>query len=156
MIPQWINKEIARNICLAQIASDAGKGFYRLSIVGSKDAKIKGYAVKDKYILKAISLIDNGRGETLFRYFVTNTPDQNGVSSKIIYFTFMNGKERYQISFHSFGGGKIKEKAAQNAGLRTSWDHKSSIDTARFLANQFNLENQKPIVISGRPRQIRS
>lgn len=121
-----INKKIAELVCLAQAASDAGKGIHRLKIRSSEYGKaLEGYYYKDQFIARAIKLIRNNK--SLWRYCAEIAPDQNGNKSKVIYFTYndLNGRF-YQISFHSFTGGFIKELANANSGTKLFWDRKSS------------------------------
>ena len=54
-----INYEIARNIILAQAASDSGK--YRSSIIETRGTSKMGYAVKPIYIKRAIDSINSTR-----------------------------------------------------------------------------------------------
>lgn len=135
-----IKKEIARHIVLSQIASDAGKGIYELRIHKSSFCRERGYAVKDQHILTAIKLINNSRGQSGFYYYCEKREDQNGNPSKIIYFSWRgeDGK-RYQVSFHSFAGGIIKNLASKRAGLKLHWDHKSSREACQNLALEYNL-----------------
>ena len=42
-----VERQIAKAICLAQIASDAGKGIFRLHVEGDTEAKYLGYSTKD-------------------------------------------------------------------------------------------------------------
>ena len=99
-------KNIIKNIILAQIASDAGKGYYDVAntsfpIIGKEVRKAKhfGYEIKDKYIRNAIELI-NTTPRCRVNYWCVKAPDQNGYDSIIAYFD-IKGDKRYQISFHS-------------------------------------------------------
>ena len=134
-----IKKEIARHIVLSQIASDGGKKIFELKINNSSSVARRGYEVKDQHILNAIKLINNSRGQSGFYYYLENRGDQNGNPSKIIYFSFKIEGKRYQISFHSFAGGEIKEMAARQKGLRSHWDHKDSRVNCQLLINYYNL-----------------
>lgn len=133
-----LSKDIARYICLAQIASDAGKNTFKLSIEGAKEAKKYGYHVKDSYILTAIKNINKLHSKE-WGYFVLKAPDQNGTSSKIIYFLYRENGMRLQISFHSFSGGEIKKMAEKTTGMTQRWDHKSSRKNCQILKRIFNL-----------------
>ena len=94
-------KSIIKNIILAQIASDGGKNIKTLqNMKGAKEASKKGYAVKDKYIKTAITLI-NTTPMSGINYYVEEKPDQNGYPSMVIYFDIKLNEKRYQISFHS-------------------------------------------------------
>lgn len=94
-------KSIIKNIILAQIASDSGKGIKTLpDFTGAREAIAEGYNKKDYYIASAIVLI-NSTPRSGINYYVEEKPDQNGYPSLVIYFDIkLNGK-RYQISFHS-------------------------------------------------------
>lgn len=135
-----LQKEIARHIVLSQIASDAGKGIYELNIRNSSATANRGYTTKEKHILAAIKLIDNSRGQSGFYYYCVKKEDQNGNPSKIVYFSFKgkNGK-RFQVSFHCYSGGEIKEKAQANKGLMTHWDHKNSRLACKILIQDYCL-----------------
>lgn len=132
------SKNIAKLVCLAQIASDAGKNIFELSIEGAKEAKKYGYYVKDSYILKAIKKINKLHSKE-WSYFILKAPDQNGSPSKIIYFLYRENGMRLQVSFHSFSGGEIKKLAAKAAGMTQRWDHKSSRKNCQILKRIFNL-----------------
>ena len=121
-----VDFKIAELVAAAQVASDAGKGIRKLMIKSAyyKKALEKGYRLKDRLILQAINLIDTNRSD--WRYCVEKRPDQNGVTSKVIYFTLNSDIGFFQISFHSFAGGVIKEKAAINAGTKLYWDRRDS------------------------------
>ena len=113
-----LNKEIARHICLAQIASDGGKGIYRHHMDGSDIASKNGYCQKETEILKGIKLRNSVRPSLAkFSYFVEQKPDQNGNTARVVYFHHKNGGE--QISFHCFGGG-IKRLVGK--GCLTRWN----------------------------------
>lgn len=130
-----INREISRHICLAQIASDAGKGKYRLHIKGDENAVALGYPEKDKEILKAISLINSvDISTTDFRYCVTEESDQNGTTSRIVY--FYDTKNKLQISFHTFCG-KIKKHKGE--GTHMFWCGKQSAQFVKKLIEIYYL-----------------
>ena len=132
----YIDKEIARHICLAQIASDAGKNIFRISIKGDEKAKLRGYNQKDVELLKAIRLIDSVPAEkTKFKYFVKQAKDQNGYTSRIVYF-YYNDEIKQQISFHCFNG---KIKKLRNKGCVMSWDRGSSVFSVKILIKIFSL-----------------
>ena len=130
-----LNKEIARHICLAQTASDAGKGLNILSLEGDKRAKLWGYSLKDKEIIKAISLINSSKiTECQLRYYVAEMPDQNGNKSRVVY--FYNTQEKIQISFHTFCG-EIKNH--KNKGVPMQWDKRNPRENCQKLIEIFNL-----------------
>ena len=121
-----INKEIARHICLAQIASDGGKRIYRHQMAGSNRASKNGYGQKDLEILKAIALINSVKPSlTEFKYWVEQRPDQNGNKSRVVY--FHHKQSGMQISFHSFIG-EIKKLVGK--GVPTSWDRNPGASSA--------------------------
>lgn len=96
-----IEKEISRNIILAQIASDTGKNLetVNLEIKGSHGARDLGYGIKINYILTVIKLIR--KNKTQFSYWVEESPDQNGYGSVVVYFEFPLWGEMLQVSFHT-------------------------------------------------------
>ena len=95
-----IEKEIARNVVLAQVASDSGKKLEAtVEIKGSRGAKDLGYGLKVNYIMTAIKLIR--KNKTQFSYWVEEAPDQNGYGSVIVYFEFQLWGEILQVSFHT-------------------------------------------------------
>ena len=131
-----LNKEIARHICLAQTASDAGKGLNILSLEGDKRAKLWGYSLKDKEIIKAISLINSSKiTECQFRYYVVEMPDQNGNKSRVVY--FYNTQEKIQISFHTFCGEiwRYIRAAVEGIPRLVAITHNDNF----FLRNGFNV-----------------
>ena len=95
-----IEKEISKNIILAQVASDAGKKLEAtVEIQGSRGAKDLGYGLKVNYIMTAIKLIR--KNKTQFSYWVESTPDQNSYGSVIVYFECILWGEKLQVSFHT-------------------------------------------------------
>ena len=95
-----IEKEIARNVVLAQVASDSGKNIEdSVEIKGSRGAKDLGYGLKVNYIMTAIKLIR--KNKTQFSYWVESAPDQNGYGSVIVYFEYILWGEILQVSFHT-------------------------------------------------------
>ena len=115
-----IQKNIIKYIILAQIASDGGKGIKTLqTFKKAKEAFLKGYAVKDKYILTAIKIIDS-TPRCGINYFVKEASDQNGYASLIIYFDLKINEKRYQISFHSPKNRTLLNQN-KNKGRKTRW-----------------------------------
>lgn len=96
-----IEKEISKNIVLAQVASDTGKKLETtaLEIKDSRGARDLGYGLKVHYILSAIKLIR--KNKTQFSYWVEESPDQNGYGSVVVYFEFPLWGEMLQVSFHT-------------------------------------------------------
>ena len=100
MYKNSIEKEISKNIILAQVASDSGKKLEAtVEVKGSRGAKDLGYGLKVNYIMTAIKLIR--KNKTQFSYWVESAPDQNGYGSVIVYFEFQLWGEILQVSFHT-------------------------------------------------------
>lgn len=122
-----IDKKIAEAIILAQVASDGGKNIPDIKNILDNSASVwkKGYLEKDKYILKAINLIDMSRNSR-FRYYVKEGDIPH---SALVYFNYKNaqGKRELQISFHTFSK-KIKKwiSKRENPVYVTTWDEGSS------------------------------
>ena len=114
------DKIIARNIILAQTASDGGKGIEDIKNLFpvSNIAYYKGYVAKDGYIKKAIQGIQKNKN-SIFRFYVKK--DKN-ISNYIIYFNFKVDGERFQVSFHSFKDWSKYERG----NCQTRWDKKDS------------------------------
>lgn len=103
-----MDKYIAKQIVLAQLASDGGK---RQDDVLSRVSSLlpigevyykKGYDVKDRCIVKAIKAIQRNPN-TGFKYHVkVDRTLYSGAHVFIVYFNFKLGGESYQISFHTF------------------------------------------------------
>lgn len=103
-----MDKYIAKQIILAQIASDGGKGYTEtLDRIGrivpmSEMFYKKGYHAKDGCVIKAIKAIQKKPG-CGFRYHVkVDRTLWNGRHRFIVYFNFKLDGESYQISFHCF------------------------------------------------------
>lgn len=94
------DKRIAREIILAQVASDGGKGIPDLKRIFKAAYPVwqAGYVAKDEHIARAIALIKESK-DSDFRFSVTKSEDFGG--SRIIYFEWKGG---LQVSFHSFVG----------------------------------------------------
>ena len=157
-----VNSKIAGYICLAQQASDAGKGRYIVfrkkddkSIEmndgyvrrGRRDyqknkknyAQRNAYSVKEEFILRAINLIRNTKSN--FNYFIEASPDQNGFASYITYFDFKIEGKRFQVSFHTPQNLGKKLKKYINTGRKTRWDHAvgGSVIACQELIKYYNL-----------------
>ena len=117
-----IEKEIARNVVLAQVASDSGKNIEdSVEIKGSRGAKDLGYGLKVNYIMTAIKLIR--KNKTQFSYWVESAPDQNGYGSVIVYFEYILWGEILQVSFHTPESLVPREMwRLVNTGKPTSWN----------------------------------
>jgi hypothetical protein len=112
---------IFKSLCLAQIASDGGKGIDRLcdvkgTLALSRMYNNKGYDAKDKMIRRAIKHINSCKSSGVY-YSIKETQEfQN--RAYIIYFNFRIDGVRHQVSFHSFGKWKETPKCT------TRWIHK--------------------------------
>lgn len=117
-----IEKEIARNVVLAQVASDSGKKLEAsVEIKGSRGARDLGYGIKINYILTALKLIR--RNKTQFSYWAEESPDQNGYGSVIVYFEFPLWGEILQVSFHTPESLVPREMwQLVNTGRYTEWN----------------------------------
>lgn len=80
------DRQVARAIVMAQIASDAGKGrIWRDPIpVKSSDVPKHGYGLKESMIMRALVMI-NTQKKSVWRYYVELAPDQNGFQSVLVY-----------------------------------------------------------------------
>lgn len=139
-----ILKNIIKNIILAQIASDAGKGIYNKEFFSpsliKKEVKTAwrlGYAVKDKYILNAIKIIST-TPRCGINFWCVKAPDQNDYDSIITYFDIKTNEKRYQVSFHS-PYNRTHIKALQKKGRPTRWTYqvKGSREACLELFNLF-------------------
>ena len=134
------DRMIAHAIIKAQIASDAGKGHdeTRLSKtkLGSSKCIKNGYDEKVCHILNAITGICKSKN-SIFRFTVYKTDDQNGYPSYITYFSFNLNGNKYQISFHTpLNKGKSLKRYLTNK--RTCrWDHRSSYEACEALFQHF-------------------
>jgi hypothetical protein len=135
-----INKMIAKAIIDCQISSDAGKRISSIEDVRARGARYKGYQLKVVFILRAIKLINSSK--SAFRYYVTETDDQNGYPSIIVYFTTKVDGEKIQMSFHT-PLNKAKELLPYvGKGTTTYWDRKKggSRDGAELLAKLYGIK----------------
>lgn len=126
------DRRIARELVKAQIASDAGKGIFRLDAKYMRRYKYLGYDYKVTAIKRAIDLIRASR-DTIFRYYVVEALDQNEYSSIVAYFKFKYKEVWYQISFHTPMNLGEPLYNYVGSGMRMRWDKKSSHDTAILL-----------------------
>lgn len=129
------DKDIARDIVMAQIASDGGKNIResRRYLPRAFTTWRGGYRSKDYHILRAIMGILRSR-DSQFRFCVTQDGDEE--DTYIVYFEFVafDGTKK-QISFHSFREAVGKFASAK---VRMAWDKKSSRATARYLAENLS------------------
>ena len=124
---------IANNIILAQVASDGGKGVENIADIfnDSRDVWEEGYAVKQFYIKAAIMDIQKSQRmghPQMFHYSV-----RDGGRSKIVYFTFYLNGVRRQVSFHTFG----LDVPLSGNRQKVRWDKKVSREAVIDLAAQF-------------------
>ena len=132
---------VIKAICKAQIASDAGKGIYKLACKKDKNAVNTAYLSKENYILQALGVLTKSK-VTNINYWCEKAGDQNGCPSIIVYFDIKINNERKQVSFHT-----PLNRASENllkyvsTGRKTRWDKKigGSQDTCRQLIEEFNL-----------------
>ena len=131
------NKEIAKCIILAQIASDSGKGISRLHINGDEKAFQKGYKEKEYNIKKAIELI-NSSCKCSFKYYCKRSSDYNRRSNSF-YFAFEEKGKQYVISFHSFSKDDFVRKAKKNFNSIIHWNNNNSFEACKKLILEYNL-----------------
>lgn len=130
------DRQIARYILNAQIASDGGKHIYEIDYL-SYHASDEAYDGKDKYILRAIKLIRSQK-RSKWRYSVT---DGGYISPFLVYFETRSDIRKLQISFHSFDYGLVpyQRKKESRKGMRIRWDRDSSRDSAVEAAEYFGV-----------------
>lgn len=129
-------ERVINEILLAQICSYNGKGIWtEFEVEGRNRAEQKGYSEKIVHQLRAIRAI-NGMPRCSINYWVTESPDQNGYASYIVYFDIKVKEKRYQISFHNPMREAKKYGLAQYAqkGRRTHWVCKSNREACCELA----------------------
>lgn len=129
-----MNKEIAKLIVLAQASSDEGKGIKDLSALLRKDLNrkaLRGYEEKDRAVNSLLGLLSRYPRKDIHFYVCR---DADKVADYIIYFDFMMGSEKVQVSFHSFD--KRNERfVVGSRKSRTDWrSDLASRDVAYRLA----------------------
>ena len=129
-------KDVFKRICYAQIASDGGKGIDNLKIF-APTIWCKGYSAKDREILRAINLINAGKGYSV-KYSVKydHTSRRMG-DCYIVYFTYKVDGCRKQVSFHSFNRLLEQYQVANNDHI-VRWDGKSSRQNVLELLSSFS------------------
>lgn len=131
---------MARYICLAQVASDAGKWIFDIGMEGSRNAEHWGYDIKVDYIAKAIRTI-NKNNRCGLNYWVEYDLDQNGHCSIVVYFDIKLEDRRLQISFHTplWKGDKLEPFVG--SGRKTRWNKKTngSREAVKFLIEKFGF-----------------
>lgn len=134
------NRVIAKLIVLAQISSDAGKGYHTLETHAS-DKMVLGYSTKERFIAQAINLI-NSTPKCGWKYWCLQAPDQNGYKSILVYFEHRSIKG--QCSFHTpFNRSETLSLICKNKakGVPMEWDHQigGSQSFCRKLIDLYNL-----------------
>ena len=84
---------VIKAICKAQIASDAGKGIYKLTCKKDKNAVNTAYLSKENYILQALGVLTKSK-VTNINYWCEKAGDQNGYPSIIVYFDIKINNEK--------------------------------------------------------------
>lgn len=137
---------VAKMVVAAQIASDAGKGMYRLSLHGNNQAlqeraERMAYEAKDTYILEAIKTIDSNPYMG-WNYYVVKAKDQNGFPSYITYFTLKHEGKNIQVSFHTpanVGWATLKQKVG--SGTRQFWRYNKRTGSASHCSELIKIFN---------------
>lgn len=135
-----MNKQAAKAIILAQVASDGGKGIVELInalpktlMPSAEKAWDAGYAFKDELLERACTIVARHHDNDI-RFFVTE--DKQGVAKFIVYFDIKVNGKRWQASFHSFSK-RWSRWTKSTVASRGNWDHKSSRATCLELAKLF-------------------
>lgn len=143
-----LNEAIARELILAQAASDGGKNIKDLLdltpyVPGLRKAYKKGYSAKDDHLWNAVDMIKTAHGRSGFSFYETHDPtvQYKWWDMTLIYFNFKVDGIRYQISFHSpcsieSRGVKKDRREIMNARHQTHWDRRDSRYAARVLAEK--------------------
>lgn len=135
-----INRYVAKQICIAQICSDAGKHLRELNMKDKKTlwkSEDQGYYGKDKAIQRAITKINSLGDKSGFHFYVTIDKDMMN-DPCLIYFVFYIDGKRYQVSFHTYERSfeKYLKKGVSN---RIRWDKKSSRCSCKKLIEVFDF-----------------
>lgn len=132
-----MNKQAARRIILAQVASDGGKRIEELLNAlpeaikpEAETAWSHGYAYKDTLLKQACEIVARHHDSDI-RFFVVE--DKQKVAKFIVYFDIKVNGKRWQASFHSYSKNWSKWTKSSAASMG-SWDHKSSRETCLVLA----------------------
>ncbi len=135
-----MNKQAAKAIILAQVASDGGKGIVELIDALPKSLSVSadkawnaGYAFKDELLERACIIVARHHEKDI-RFFVTK--DEEKIAKFIVYFDVHIGGTRWQASFHSFSN-RWEKWTKSTAPSKGHWDHKSSRETCLELAKFF-------------------
>lgn len=135
-----LNRYVAKQICIAQICSDAGKYIHKLKMKDDETMRKSidsGYCGKDKAIQRAISKINSLGDKSGFHFYVTIDKEMMN-DPCLIYFVFYVDGKRYQTSFHSYEPSfeKYLKKGISN---RIRWDKKSSRYSCKKLIESFDF-----------------
>ena len=139
-----INRLIAKAICQAQIASDAGKHRYEISPMKNRtdaSATRYKYRVKEDFILSALRMIRSSH-KSMFNYYCVEEADQNGYPSVVVYFDCKMPDGRCQVSFHTPLNKASDELVKMcGSGRKTRWDKEigGSRNACQAMINYFNL-----------------
>lgn len=138
-----IDKKIAESVILAQVASDGGKNIPDIQTIlpTAYQAWKEGYPAKDRYIIKAINLI-NMSHHSKFRYYVVPGDIKESI---LVYFDYRDLKGRkLQISFHTFNP-KIEKWISKRKYPRytTEWTEESSREACLILRDIMYEEEEK-------------
>ena len=122
---------IAREIILAQVSSDGGKGIGEIERIFSDSLPVnrEGYKNKERHILRAISLISKSK-ESKFRFFVT----KDG-KCPLVYFDYKGDSTRLQVSFHCPYSTDVEKWMTKRdrKSYSTKWDRLSSREACKAL-----------------------
>ena len=119
--------EIARHVLAAQLCSDRAK-----SVDDYIDSQLC-YGQKDINILSAIQKIAKCHSKK-WRFAVQD--GKIGSRSNLVYFTYSEGGERFQVSFHNFS--EEVRKFARGSS-HTHWDENSSREAAYEIARRYGV-----------------
>jgi hypothetical protein len=132
-----MTKEIAKLIVIAQASSDVGKGIndlYRLLDEKLKRKAKCGYPVKDLAIYELLCII-SGHPQKDVHFYVCRDADK--IALYVVYFDFMLGCDKVQVSFHSFDK-RIERFIARGVKSCTKW--RSDIES-RSMAYALAVRN---------------
>jgi hypothetical protein len=129
-------KKAMQLICLAQAASDAGKGVYS-SAHNNEKAVTKAYGIKDEYIHQAVAWAKKTSGR-----IVASAGFDDRTGMWVIYFDFRGGgNQRQQVSFH-LPEYSEKEIRGMKIPLNGVWDRRlgGSQKSCRRLSQKHRLQ----------------
>lgn len=148
-----LNEAIARELILAQAASDGGKHIKDLLdltpyVPGLRKAYKKGYPAKEDHMRNAVAMIKTAHGRSGFSFYETKDPkiQYRTNDMTLVYFNFKVDGIRYQISFHSPGPIEIHGikdmKEIMNAEYRDC-DRRNSGYTAPGIKDRKEFMNAR-------------